>query len=238
MNFYHSLAADCNMVLSSTQTLDRGLVSSRPSRLYINRQNRPMISDSYLDNMRIYSSKTTSDGILSLENLQDMCTFDLEKDYKHLRRRTQGSNKVDYCHVTAEGVVQLKSISPNAIPAHEEHTLDHFPDEVTGLCMDCLCNTDGTYFRDLLLGAEEAVNTCIATESVNCPPGVSVAEGTRFGVDNGNGKTAGVTIGYVNPFATGCISDTGVYIDLAENEGNAQFCLDLLTAAVPAFQEP
>ena len=80
VNFYHSLAADCNMVLSSTQTLDRGLVSSRPSRLYINRQNRPMISDSYLDNMRVYSSKTTSDCILSLENLQDMCTFDLEKD--------------------------------------------------------------------------------------------------------------------------------------------------------------
>ena len=76
VNFYHSLAANCNVVLSSTQTLDRGSISSRPSRLYINRQNRPMISDSYLDNMRIHASKTTSDGVLSFENLQDMCTFD------------------------------------------------------------------------------------------------------------------------------------------------------------------
>jgi len=77
VKFYHSLAADCsNLVLSSTQTLDRGAVSSRPSRLYINRQNRPMISDSYLDNMRIHASETTSEGALSFENIQDMCVFD------------------------------------------------------------------------------------------------------------------------------------------------------------------
>ena len=78
VKFYHSLAADCsNLVLSSTQTLDRGSVSSKPSRLYINRQNRPMISDSYLDNnMRIHASKTTSEGALSFENIQDMCVFD------------------------------------------------------------------------------------------------------------------------------------------------------------------
>ena len=146
-------------------------------------------------------------------------------------------SKVDYCHVDATGAVHLISISPNAIPAHDLHNpLDHFPNESTGLCRDCPCNTVGTYFNDLFIGAEGYDDACVATFTDNTCT-LPVEEGTRFGVDTDDGKVAGVVIGYTPAYLTGCIRDAGDYTDLFGQEDNAQFCLDLLATVVTEFQE-
>jgi len=167
-----------------------------------------------------------------------LCEKIIKFDCECLEPPSVDSKKVDYCHVDATGAVHLISISPNAIPAHEQHPLDHFPNESTGLCRDCPCNTEGTYFNDLLTGAEEYDGTSICTYADGC--NVPVAEATRFGVFTDDGKNAAVTIGYQarDPtFETVCVSDTNEFIDLVGQEDNAQFCLDLLATVVTEFQE-
>ncbi|MEM7476821.1 MAG: LamG-like jellyroll fold domain-containing protein [Planctomycetota bacterium] len=64
-----------SVLLSSTQTLDRQSVDLNSSRLFLSRQDRPF--DGWLDNMRVYGSSTDASGILSLQQLNDLRTQDL-----------------------------------------------------------------------------------------------------------------------------------------------------------------
>ena len=75
VKFYTASTASGSLVLSSTQTLDQGLVGTNSGRLYINRNDRSF--EGFLENMRIHGNTESSSGALAMNLLQDLHAFDI-----------------------------------------------------------------------------------------------------------------------------------------------------------------
>jgi hypothetical protein len=69
------IISSMTLTLSSTQSISAdAVVNNAASRLYINRNDRSL--HEYLDNMRVYGSKSDNSGALSENLLQDLLRWD------------------------------------------------------------------------------------------------------------------------------------------------------------------